>query len=190
MGLIERFVDEQEEKLARVDEALKDSGRFRLGAFEGPESDQFGTVEGMIAAVDEKLKSPLDFFGAESDLRSFRLRQNVLEFEICGDGRQRQQYGARHPPSVRAHAPACSHYRSALERSRRVLRGDGRGAVLARLFRLRTHLAASPCTQRLAGARGCQRFSQCRSRCVHPLDQAIGLRCALACDMASCRVFC
>ncbi len=84
MGLIERFVDQQEEKLARLDEALKDSGRFRLGAFEGPETDQFGTVEEMIAAVDKKLQSPLDFFGAESDLRSFRLRENVLEFESVG----------------------------------------------------------------------------------------------------------
>src|SRR5262249_733202 len=84
MGLIERFVDEQEEELARVGEASKDCGLFRLGQFEGPDVGQFLTIEGMIAAVDEKLRNPLGFFGAESGLRSFRLNQNVLEFESVG----------------------------------------------------------------------------------------------------------
>ena len=58
MGLIERFVDEQEEAPRIDDWALKDGGRFRLGAFEGPEAEQFVTVEGMIAAVDAKLRNP------------------------------------------------------------------------------------------------------------------------------------
>ncbi|HLG82059.1 MAG TPA: alpha/beta hydrolase family protein [Bradyrhizobium sp.] len=84
MGLTENFVDEREEKLARIDDALKDSGRFRLGAFEGPEAGEFGGVDAMIAAVNEKLRDPLKFFGAESEPRSVRLSQNVLEFDSMG----------------------------------------------------------------------------------------------------------
>src|SRR5262249_18554675 len=84
MRLISRLVDEQEDKLARLDDGFKDCGPFRLGAFEGPEACEFATIDDMITAVDEKLRNPLDFFGAESDLRTFRLRGNVLEFESVG----------------------------------------------------------------------------------------------------------
>jgi hypothetical protein len=84
MGLISRLVDEREDKLARLDDGFKDCGPFRLGAFEGPEAGEFVTMDDMITAVDDKLRNPLDFFGAESDLRTFFLKGKQLEFQSVG----------------------------------------------------------------------------------------------------------